>query len=267
MARICNSIVILLFCATSNIITVTVYGSELNYIDRRRNLRRTTSSDEHDSLSSDIKYYQHYSPAIIQQHSNNINDIPSQLSPLCNDLPKKLCLKEWRQTEQCDWISMDDGEDYCTATATAAADTQHGSSDGITTEEDESMMAYYEWAQHEDTIMIAMMSMPPPTMPPTIPSTIIPFNDPSCSVCSNGLTVPPTTPVGSNDKTCTDLLFDAGNVDENSLECMAMQAAVYTCCPHPKMIDQVGNNGLPPEVFPLAECKFMLCDVCYIMGW
>ena len=53
----------------------------------------------------------------------------------------------------------------------------------------------------------------------------------TCSVCSIGLTVPSTTPVGSAGKTCGTLLVDASKVTEGSAQCMAMMAAIPTCCP------------------------------------
>ena len=69
-----------------------------------------------------------------------------------------------------------------------------------------------------------------PSMDPTVtPTESEPFV--SCSVCAYGLTVDPSTPVGGGGKTCADLLVDAMAVDETSQECMAMMAAIPTCCP------------------------------------
>ena len=53
----------------------------------------------------------------------------------------------------------------------------------------------------------------------------------TCSVCSTGLTVPSSTPVGSVGKTCGTLLVNASKVTEGSANCMAMMAAIPTCCP------------------------------------
>ena len=69
-----------------------------------------------------------------------------------------------------------------------------------------------------------------PSMDPTVtPTESEPFVP--CSVCAYGLTVDPSTPVGGGGKTCADLLVDAAAVDETSQECMAMMAAIPTCCP------------------------------------
>ena len=67
------------------------------------------------------------------------------------------------------------------------------------------------------------------TTQPTITTTATTTQSSSCSVCSNGLTVPTTTSLGF--KTCGDLLVDALNVDESSEECTAMKGVEKICCP------------------------------------
>ena len=61
--------------------------------------------------------------------------------------------------------------------------------------------------------------------------------EPVCSVCSTGLTVPTYTKVHKNGKTCADLLFDAARVRESSKECYEMKAGIPVCCP--------GSGGEP----------------------
>lgn len=83
----------------------------------------------------------------------------------------------------------------------------------------------------------------PPTLKPVTPPT--PVSSPTtfrpteminppfvmCTVCSNGITVAPSTPVGQGGKTCGSLLEDRMDVEEGSAECANMKNAEPTCCP------------------------------------
>jgi len=109
-------------------------------------------------------------------------------------------------------------------------------------------------------VMAPPQPQPQPQTPPTTPS------DGSCSVCSTGLTVPSSTPVGSGSKVCANLLIDASNVLEGSAQCISMEGAIPTCCPEIVVTDrptmrptlkpivtlppitssQLPDNGVPP---------------------
>jgi len=111
----------------------------------------------------------------------------------------------------------------------------------------------------------------PPTLKPVSPPTTFRptemINPPfvMCTVCSNGITVPPSTPVGQGGKTCGTLLEDRMDVEEGSAECANMKNAEPTCCPSgvvitprptPAYISQPpyawGGGGSPPTPPPYA---------------
>ena len=78
---------------------------------------------------------------------------------------------------------------------------------------------------------------PGPTMKPVSPPTTFrptEVNNPPfvmCTVCSGGITVPPSTHVGQGGKTCGTLLEDRMDVEEGSAECANLKNAEPTCCP------------------------------------
>ena len=84
----------------------------------------------------------------------------------------------------------------------------------------------------------------------------------SCSVCLNGITVPPLTTVGGTDKTCADVLAQAATVQAGSSVCNALAGAIPTCCPRPPGSCSVCSNGLTvSSSTPVGENDKTCADV------
>ena len=84
----------------------------------------------------------------------------------------------------------------------------------------------------------------------------------SCSVCLNGITVPPLTTVGGTAKTCADVLAQAATVQAGSSVCNALAGAIPACCPRPPGSCSVCLNGLTVSLStPVGENDKTCADV------
>ena len=72
-----------------------------------------------------------------------------------------------------------------------------------------------------------------------------------CPVCPGGITVDGTTPV-TDQRTCDDLVTDAGLVEADDDVCESMLGLMEVCCPEGSEVETTDAPVTPPSVSPVA---------------
>ena len=144
----------------------------------------------------------------------------------CDEITtKKLCQKEEETTGRCSWILNKKDVSVCIT-----------AQDVVETETLESLL------EVSNTTVSVVVEVPIEDDELAAAAEVVNEEGGACSVCSTGLTVPPSTIVGTANNTCADLLIDVSSVDEGSLACLAMSAAIPRCCPEASVVSEWGPN-------------------------